>query len=87
MPSTCTSGTGVRREREQRRKCDRAQNERRGLELAALYEGEVDIPALTDREEAALLVQHAIDLLRSQPTLSRDDQRDLAAALELHARL
>ena len=77
----------ARREREQRRKRDRAQNERRRLELPALYEGEVDIPALTDREEAALLVQQAIDLLRSQPTLSRDDQRDLEDALELHARL
>ena len=34
-----------------------------------------------------MLVQQAIDLLRSQPTLSRDDQRDLEDALELHARL
>ena len=77
----------ARREREQQRKRNRAGSEGRGLELAALYEGEVDIPPLTDRQEAAQLLQNAIDLLRSQPTLSREDQRDLQDALETQARL
>ena len=77
----------ARREREQQRKHNRVENERRELEVAALYEGQVGIPALSDRGEAAQLVRHAIDLLRSQPTLSREDRRDLQDAVEVQARL
>ena len=77
----------AKREREQQRKRNRARNEERGLELAALYEGEVDIAALDDREEAAQLLQRAMQLLRAQPTLSREDQRDLQDAIEVQARL
>lgn len=71
-----------KREKERAKKASRYESERDVVEKAFNYEGIVDIPRMSDRQEAVELLKWFIAKLESLPTLDGGDREDLAEAKE-----
>ncbi len=76
-----------RRNRELSGKADRYRRERDILEKNFRYEGTVDIPRMSDREEAAIILDDVIRRLRRIRSRTRSQEEHLEEALSFRAEL
>ncbi|MFP4484911.1 MAG: hypothetical protein ACLFO1_08675 [Spirochaetaceae bacterium] len=72
-----------KRDREQSGKADRYREATELLEKNSYYEGVVDLPRMSDKEEAERLLRDAVSALRSKRDRSDGEDRNLADAEEL----
>ncbi len=72
-----------KREREQPAKAEKYREATELLEKNFYYEGVVELPRMSDKEEAEELLRDAISALRSRPDRSDGEDRNLADAEEL----
>jgi tetratricopeptide (TPR) repeat protein len=77
----------ARRAREQSRKRERPVQEENNFDRAANFEATAALRPGSDRQEAALLLQRAIGLLRIRSHRTPGEERQLSAALRLQSRL